>query len=262
MTQKQARTLAAHTIVLTELTAGASMREACRRAKVSPQTITEHARTDDTFRRQLAATGWRPGSPVRDTSWHPMVLAAIANGATIREAERQAGIGIGMISNRRKADPQFSAAVAVARRAGEATRKARTAAKVAERRQVQGCGTPAAYERHLSKGEEPCPPCRRANSEVTRSRPSYKAYEKAAYQARKRLAATHKEELRTLTARERLRTDRSPHNARGRALSTLVRLHKREYRALFAEERKAVRADATPEDQPQNERAPPPRGRR
>jgi hypothetical protein len=249
MTQKQARTLAARTIVLTELRAGASMREACRRARVSPLTIKEHARTDDEFRRQLAATGWRPGSPVRDTSWHPVVLAAIANGATNREAERQAGIGANMIRNRRMVDPQFAAAVAVARRAGEATRKARTAVKVAERRQVQACGTSAAYERHLFNGEEPCPPCRRANSEVTRSRPSYKVYEKATYRARQRLAAAHKEELRALTARERLRTDRSPKSARGRALSTLAHLHKREYRTLFAQERKAIQAQPEPADQ-------------
>ncbi|GAB3977725.1 hypothetical protein GCM10029978_068300 [Actinoallomurus acanthiterrae] len=197
----------------------------------------------------MAATGWQPGSPVRDTSWHPRVLAAITNGSTIREAERQAGIGIGMISNRRRVDARFSAAVAVARRAGEAKRKARTAAKVAERREVQGCGTPAAYERHLSKGEEPCTACRRANSEVTRSRPSYKAYEKATYRARQRLAAAHKEELRGLAARERLRTDRSPKGARGRALSVLVRLHKREYRTLFAQEREAIQAQPEPADQ-------------
>ncbi len=31
-------------------------------------------------------------------------------------------------------------------------------------RELQGCGTPAAYKRHCRNGEEPCRPCKKANS--------------------------------------------------------------------------------------------------
>jgi hypothetical protein len=36
-------------------------------------------------------------------------------------------------------------------------------------RDLQPCGTPAAYMRHLRRGEDPCGPCRKANAARTRA---------------------------------------------------------------------------------------------
>lgn len=35
-------------------------------------------------------------------------------------------------------------------------------------RELKPCGTPAAYRRHIKRGETPCEPCRKANADAKR----------------------------------------------------------------------------------------------
>jgi hypothetical protein len=42
-------------------------------------------------------------------------------------------------------------------------------------RELKPCGTPAAYRRHLRRGETPCQECKRAETEYQQSRPAYRA---------------------------------------------------------------------------------------
>lgn len=86
-------------------------------------------------------------------------------------------------------------------------------------RALKPCGTPAAYTRHLRKGEEPCEPCRTANSNRI-----------AGYYASPETGKAMKER----------------NKAYQRALGRLAKRHRSEFKELYAEEL-AKRAEGTPE---------------
>lgn len=80
------------------------------------------------------------------------------------------------------------------------------------------CGTLAGWSRHQNRGETPCPAC------CTR---------KAEYDKRRREAPQH------------ARTARLNARAQGKALGELARRHHDEYRALYAEHKAKLLAEAT-----------------
>lgn len=80
-------------------------------------------------------------------------------------------------------------------------------------RELKPCGTVAAYQRHLARGETPCPACARERREYARQRP------RSAYVRR---------------------TDR----ARQRALKRLAQMFPAQFDELFAEERRMAREEA------------------
>jgi hypothetical protein len=73
------------------------------------------------------------------------------------------------------------------------------------------CGTPSGYKRHLRHGEEPCQPCKTANTQYAlayRARKPHiqenrREYGKAYQRARQRLIEAHAEEFEALLAEER-----------------------------------------------------------
>lgn len=75
---------------------------------------------------------------------------------------------------------------------------------------LQPCGTHAAYQRHVKRGEEPCANCRAAAAEYQRQR-------------RETVPGAREANLKVMAAR-------------GRALVRLKAMHPGEYRALYNEE--------------------------
>ncbi len=75
---------------------------------------------------------------------------------------------------------------------------------------LQPCGTYAAYQRHIKRGEESCADCRAANSEYVK-------------QHRALSPGAREKNLHRM-------------GARGRALTRLRAMHPGEYRALYTEE--------------------------
>lgn len=99
-------------------------------------------------------------------------------------------------------------------------------------RELKPHGTPAAYQRHLKRGEKPCDACRQANTDRARSRyrtdPGNRAYRNAVHRARSkaltRLAERFPVEYLELVAeemaREGLDTSRAEDRAWQAALAT------------------------------------------
>lgn len=87
-------------------------------------------------------------------------------------------------------------------------------------RELQPCGTPAAYMRHRKAKQKPCDPCRLAWNE---------------YQCERR---------QDPDVRASIREQNKPSSkARHRALRRLARLYPADYRAIYAEERANIRTE-------------------
>lgn len=69
------------------------------------------------------------------------------------------------------------------------------------------CGTPAAYARHLRKGEQPCDPCRLAQNAYTRSQPGRQAAQKRRFRAIQILIGRHQDEYDEIKAELRAAED-------------------------------------------------------
>ena len=93
------------------------------------------------------------------------------------------------------------------------------------------CGTPAAYQRHLSNRQVPCVPCRLAAASYSR--------------ARMALMRRHRDRFREIFAAEyagKPATHLEHSRAYQRALSVLVREFRAEFDVLLQAERDAVAA--------------------
>ena len=77
----------------------------------------------------------------------------------------------------------------------------------------QPCGTPAAYQRHIRRGEKPCEPCREAwrayiasqRSGNEHMRAEGRKNTRAHHRAKQRLADAHRAEYEALLLEEKLR---------------------------------------------------------
>jgi len=69
-------------------------------------------------------------------------------------------------------------------------------------RQLQPCGTPAAYRRHLRHGEQPCDACRDAMRAYQKKWLDRTGYMRARNRALSRLAARRRGEFRRLLLEE------------------------------------------------------------
>jgi len=70
------------------------------------------------------------------------------------------------------------------------------------RRQLQPCGTPAAYRRHLYHGEEPCQQCRDAHNDRTREHGGIRIRNRARQRAYIRLASIYTEAFEVMLEEE------------------------------------------------------------
>lgn len=115
---------------------------------------------------------------------------------------------------------------------------------------LKPCGSRAAYQRHLRRGEEPCDACRLANNAEHRvARSAYSAARTRAYFA---LRAFHLEEFARLVAEEvakepvagpRKQRNQVRTRVTQRALRRLARAHRDQYAALLERERAAAGGD-------------------
>jgi len=69
-------------------------------------------------------------------------------------------------------------------------------------RELQPCGTPAAYQRHVRRGEQPCDACREANRTYWRQWADRTGYGRARYRAMRRLADLYPDIYRRLLREE------------------------------------------------------------
>lgn len=95
---------------------------------------------------------------------------------------------------------------------------------------LKPCGTNAAYQRHRSRGEEPCEPCREAYREYSR------VIQRPMRRASALLAEAHPEEYQE-AVREQVRRGVTGSTRYNRARGALINARPAEYDALVAQER-------------------------
>lgn len=112
---------------------------------------------------------------------------------------------------------------------------------------LQPCGTNAAYQRHIDRGEATCEPCRKAHNERPSQARGRRIYNAAAGIARRALREAHPDEYRALLADERAQDPVATYTtAYGRAERQLIKRHPTEYRAIFNAEHMRLLREAQP----------------
>lgn len=108
----------------------------------------------------------------------------------------------------------------------------------------QGCGTDAAYRRHIVAKERPCQACSEAHAALQQE-PHYKQmrkdYDAVRVRTRTRFRWMHPHEWTEIFEEERLGVHHTDYNAaRGRTSVRLRRMFPEDWKMIFEEERKKL----------------------